>query len=75
MNVQNTDMAPVRKTLAASPGEEERALCGRMVTGLSRKAGAQKRVPNHRAWFALQQSQAAEQKLARTAMDTFSAAN
>lgn len=49
------------------PWEEEMALCGRVVTGSSGKAWGQKRAPEHWACLTLQQSQAAKQKLARTA--------
>ena len=72
-NVQNAETEPVRETPSTSPREEEMALGDRMVTGLSGKAWAQKSVPNPWASFTLRQPQAAKQKLARTATDTFSA--
>jgi len=72
MNVQNAETEPVSEMPSTSPWEEEMPLCDRTVTGLSGKAWAPKRVPNHWACFTLQQSQAAKQKLARTATEIFS---
>lgn len=72
MNVQTAETELVYETPSTSTREEEMALCDITVTGLSGKAWAQKRAPNHWACFTLWQSQAAKQKLAKIATNTFS---